>query len=131
MFSPDTRILIVDDSLSMRLNIRNMLSNLGFKDIIEAVDGNKAWEALQQSTPAVQLVLSDQNMPDCTGMDFLKKVRSDETFKKLPFIMVTSEGEKSMILSAINAGVSNYITKPVDAETLRKKLEATAEKLGI
>jgi two-component system chemotaxis response regulator CheY len=63
-------------------------------------------------------------------MEFLKRVRADAKFAKVPFLLVTSEGEKQMIVDAIKAGVSNYVTKPVDSESLKKKLEATAEKMS-
>ena len=130
MFAPTTRVLIVDDAASMRLAIKGIMNGLGFNDITEATNGNNAWELLNSATPPIQLILSDQNMPECTGMEFLKKVRADEKFKSIPFLMVTSEGEKQMILEAVKAGVSNYVTKPVDADMLKKKLESTADKLG-
>ena len=64
-------------------------------------------------------------------MDLLKRVRADAKFAKVPFILVTSEAEKQVIVEAVKLGVSNYVTKPLDAEALRKKLEAVADKLGI
>jgi two-component system chemotaxis response regulator CheY len=83
------------------------------------------------ASPPIQLILSDLNMPECTGMDLLKRVRADAKFAKVPFILVTSEAEKQVIVEAVKLGVSNYVTKPLDAEALRKKLEAVADKLGI
>jgi two-component system chemotaxis response regulator CheY len=70
-------------------------------------------------------------MPECTGLEFLKRVRADAKFASIPFILVTSESEKQMIVDTIKAGVSNYVTKPLDQEALRKKMAAVAEKLGI
>jgi two-component system chemotaxis response regulator CheY len=131
MFRADTRILVLDDSLSARLNIREMLKTLGFKDISEAPDVQKAWEMLQQSSPPIQLILSDHHMPEFTGMDLLKMVRSDPKLSKTPFIMVTSEGEKTTVLDAVKAGVTNYIMKPFDTETLKAKLIYTAQSLGL
>jgi len=131
MFGPDTRILIVDDTSTMRITMKNMLASLGFKNVVEAVNGNNAWDALNQNTPPIQLVLSDYKMPECTGVELLRKLRADARFVKLPFILVTAEGEKTTLMEAIQAGASNYILKPVEAETLKQKLEATAEKMGI
>jgi len=131
MFPPSTRVLIADDAPSMRMTVKTILNGLGFTDITEAVNGANGWDLLNQASPPIQLILSDHNMPECTGLDFLKKVRADEKFKAVPFLLVTSEAEKQMIIDAIKAGVSNYVTKPLDAAALKKKLEAVAEKLGV
>lgn len=130
MFDPATRVLIIDDASSMRQTVKVILEGFGLKDITEATNGNNGWELLNLANPPIGLILSDQNMPECTGSELLKRVRADARFNKVPFILVTSEGEKQMIVDAIKAGVSNYITKPVDAETLKKKLEATADKFS-
>jgi len=130
MFDAATRILIADDASSMRLTIKAMLNGFGLNDVTEATNGNNAWELLNAANPPIGLILSDQNMPECTGMEFLKRVRADAKFAKIPFLLVTSEGEKQMIVDAIKAGVSNYVTKPVDAEALKKKLEAVVEKMA-
>ena len=130
MFDPATRVLIIDDASSMRQTVKIILEGFGLKDITEATNGNNGWELLNLANPPIGLILSDQNMPECTGSELLKRVRADARFNKVPFILVTSEGEKQMIVDAIKAGVSNYITKPVDPETLKKKLEATADKFS-
>ena len=130
MFDAATRVLIADDASSMRLTVKAMLNSFGLNDVTEATNGNNAWELLNSANPPIGLILSDQNMPECTGMEFLKRVRADAKFAKIPFLLVTSEGEKQMIVDAIKAGVSNYVTKPVDADALKKKLEATAEKMA-
>ena len=130
MFDSKTRVLIADDASSMRLTVKAMLNNFGLMDVTEATNGNNAWELLNAANPPIGLILSDQNMPECTGMEFLKRVRADAKFNGVPFLLVTSEGEKQMIVDAIKAGVSNYVTKPVDADALKKKLEATADKFA-
>jgi len=131
MFDAKTRVLIADDASSMRLTVKAMLNGFGLNDVTEATNGNNAWELLNAANPPIGLILSDQNMPECTGIEFLKRVRADAKYNTVPFLLVTSEGEKQMIVDAIKAGVSNYVTKPVDAEALKKKLEATAEKFGV
>ena len=130
MFDAKTRVLIADDASSMRLTVKAMLNGFGLNDVTEATNGNNAWELLNAANPPIGLILSDQNMPECTGIEFLKRVRADAKFNAVPFLLVTSEGEKQMIVDAIKAGVSNYVTKPVDADALKKKLEATAEKFA-
>ena len=68
------------------------------------------------------LILSDQNMPECTGIEFLKKVRADAKFAKLPFVMVTSEGDRTFLLEALKAGASDIAIKPVTADLLKEKI---------
>ena len=128
MFDPTTRILVVDDSASMRSSLIAQLTELGFKDFIEAGNGFLGWEALEKASPPVGMILSDQNMPECTGFELLKRVRAEAKYNSVPFIMVSTEGEKQMIMDAIKIGASNYITKPVELEALKTKLEKTAER---
>lgn len=128
MFDPKTRVLICDDMMTMRKIIGKVCKELGFTDLTEAVDGNLGWAALNQATPPIGLIISDWNMPNCTGLEFLKKVRADAKFSKLPFVMVTAEAEQHQILDAVKSGVSSYVTKPFTAETLKDKLEAVHKK---
>ncbi len=130
MFDPKTRILIVDDFLFLRTTLRTTLGMLGFTDILEAEDGRKAWDVLSNANPPVGLVLSDWNMPGSSGVDLLKRVRSESRFAKLPFVLVTTESERGAILEAAEAGVSNYIVKPYSVETVKTKLEAVYQKLA-
>jgi len=115
------KVLVVDDFATMRRIIKGVLKQLGFKEIIEAEDGTAALEELRKEK--VGLIVSDWNMPKMTGLDLLKAVRSDESLKDIPFIMVTAEGQKENVLEAVKAGVSNYIVKPFTPETLSEKLE--------
>jgi two-component system chemotaxis response regulator CheY len=117
----DMRVMIVDDFATMRRIVRNILAQLGFKSFIEADDGSVAWEILQKEQ--VDFVVSDWNMPNMTGIELLKKVRADERFKDLPFLMVTAEAQKDNIVEAVKARVSNYIVKPFTPETLSEKIE--------
>lgn len=128
MFDPKTRILIVDDMLTMRKIVGKVCKELGYSSITEACDGNQAWETLSTATLPFGLVISDWNMPNCTGLDFLKKVRSDERFKSLPFLMVTAEAEAHQVADAIKSGVDNYVVKPFSKEMLKTKLESVYKK---
>ncbi|BAU22757.1 chemotaxis protein CheY [Caldimicrobium thiodismutans] len=115
------KVLIVDDFSTMRKIIRNILTQLGFKNILEADDGTTALEIL--SKEKVDLIISDWNMPKMSGLDLLKAVRANEATKDLPFVMVTAEAQKENILEAIKYKVSQYIVKPFTPETLKEKLE--------
>ena len=114
------RILVVDDFQTMRRIIINLLKQLGFSNVCEAADGALALEKVKSEK--IDLIMSDWNMPNMTGMDFLKEVRADEQLKAIPFIMVTAEGKKENVIAAVHAGVSNYIVKPFNAATLKEKL---------
>jgi len=115
------KILIVDDFSTMRKIIRNILTQLGFKNILEADDGTTALEILKKEK--VDLIISDWNMPKMSGLELLKAVRSDENLKDIPFVMVTAEAQKENILEAIKYKVNQYIVKPFTPETLKEKLE--------
>lgn len=116
------KILIVDDYKTMLRIIRNLLGELGFKNIDEAMDGSTALEALR--TKPYDLVISDWNMEPMTGLDLLREVRADENLKAMPFIMVTAEAKTENVVAAKKAGVNNYIVKPFNAATLRSKVSA-------
>lgn len=130
MFDPSTRILVVDDMMTMRKLVSKVCKELGFSDFTEAADGVKAWEALTNANPPIGLIISDWNMPNCTGLDFLKRVRGDGRYKGLPFLMVTAEAEGHQVAEAVKSGVDNYVIKPFDKDTLKSKLEAVYAKLS-
>lgn len=118
----DTKInvLIVDDYKTMLRIIRNLLKQLGFENVEEAPDGGEAFAKLQAGN--FRLVISDWNMEPVTGLQLLQMVRADAKLKAVPFIMVTAESKAENIAMAKQAGVSNYIVKPFNAETLRHKI---------
>ncbi len=120
------KILLVDDSRTIRNIQKNTLKTLGHTDITEAADGIEALACLAKERP--ELMLVDWNMPNMDGITLIKKVR--ETDKALPIIMVTTEAEKSRVLEAVKAGVNNYVVKPFTAETLSEKIEQTMAKLA-
>lgn len=130
MFDPKTRILIVDDFLSMRKTLVNICNEIGFTDVVEAVDGQEAWNALEAANPPIGLIVSDMTMPKMGGLQLLMQVRKDARFAKLPFLMVTAEGEQSQVVAAVKAGVNNYVLKPFTSEVFINKLEAIHKKLG-
>ncbi len=113
-------VLIVDDYKTMLRIIRNLLKQLGFNNIDEAMDGGAALTKLRQKD--FGLVVSDWNMNPMTGLQLLQEVRKDEKLKALPFIMVTAESKTDNVVAAKEAGVSNYIVKPFNAATLKGKL---------
>ncbi len=115
------RILIVDDFATMRRILKNILKQLGFKNILEADDGTTALEVLEKQE--IDLIISDWNMPKMTGLELLKRVRVSEKYKRAPFLMVTAEAQKQNVIEAVQAGVSNYVVKPFTAEAISDKLE--------
>lgn len=115
-----TKILVVDDFATMRRIVKNILTQLGYKLIIEADDGTSALEILKNEK--VDLIISDWNMPKMTGLDLLKAVRADVKTAATPFIMVTAEAQQDNIILAVKAKVSQYIVKPFTAETLGEKI---------
>jgi two-component system chemotaxis response regulator CheY len=115
-------ILVVDDYSTMIRIIRNLLKQLGFKDVDDASDGSSALAKMQGKKYG--LVISDWNMEPMTGYELLRQVRSDPQLAKTPFIMVTAESKTENVIAAKKAGVNNYIVKPFNAETLRYKIEA-------
>ncbi len=117
----NTNILIVDDYKTMLRIIRNLLKQLDLDNVDEASDGSEALAKLRAGN--FGLVISDWNMAPMTGLDLLKEVRADARLKDLPFIMITAESKTENVVAAKQAGVSNYIVKPFNAETLREKIE--------
>ena len=113
-------VLIVDDYKTMLRIIRNLLKQLGFNNVDEAMDGSQALQKLREKD--YSLVISDWNMEPMSGLQLLKEVRTDNKLKELPFIMITAESKSENVVAAKEAGVSNYIVKPFNAATLKSKL---------
>ena len=121
------KILLVDDSRTIRNIQKGVLKQIGHEDVMEANDGVEALAAIVAERP--DLVLVDWNMPNMDGLTLVKKLR--ETDKALPMIMVTTEAEKARVLEALKAGVNNYLAKPFDAKTLAEKIKQTMDKAGV
>ena len=115
------KVLVVDDFSTMRKIIKNNLRGMGFNNIVEAENGQKALEELNKES--IGLIISDWNMPVMTGIELLKAVRGDAGLKSIPFIMVTAEGQKDNVMEAAKAGVSNYVVKPFTPDTFSEKLQ--------
>lgn len=114
------RVLVVDDTPTMRSIVKGMLRELGFRHIEEAEHGQEALEKLRVATYG--LVVADWNMPVMSGIELLRAIRADETLKTIPVLLVTAEAKKENLMEAVQAGVNNYIVKPFTAETLREKI---------
>ncbi len=114
------KVLIVDDYQTMLRILRNLLKQLEFLNVTDASDGTKALEALRKEP--FGLIISDWNMVPMTGIQLLREVRADPKLKHIPFIMITAESKSENVITAKEAGVSNYIVKPFNAETLKAKL---------
>ena len=115
-------VLIVDDYKTMLRIIRNLLKQIGFDNVDEATDGAAALEKMKQRKYG--LVISDWNMEPVTGIELLKQVRADSGLSATPFIMITAESKTENVIAAQKAGVSNYIVKPFNAQTLQSKIAA-------
>ena len=114
------KILIVDDMVTMRRIVKNVLKQLGFSNIDEAENGQDGLQKLKSSK--YDFVVSDWNMPVMTGIDMLRAIRADEQLKAIPVLMVTAEAQQKNLVEAVQAGVSNYIIKPFTAEIMQEKL---------
>jgi two-component system, chemotaxis family, chemotaxis protein CheY len=112
-------VVIVDDSLILRRNISKMLVDLGYKVIAEAKDGNEAIASYTKYSP--DLMTMDITMPDMDGITAVKEIKKISHNAKI--IMVTSHGQEDMVISAIKAGASGYILKPITADKLEKAIE--------
>lgn len=121
------RIMVVNDFATMRKVIRNLLKQVGYENIVEAEDGVVALKTLKSKK--IDLVISDWNMPNMTGIDLLKAVRADEELSATPFLMVTAEALQDNVIAAVKAGVNNYIVKPFTAEVLNEKITKILEKV--
>lgn len=119
------RFLVVDDFSTIRKIMTECLNEIGYDNIVEAEDGEQAWEVLSQEK--IDFIISDWYMPRMSGVELLRKVRLDDTLKDLPFLMVTTEGSQDNVIEAVQMGVDNYINKPFKTKTIRKKINKILE----
>lgn len=115
------KILSVDDSVIVRKIIRGAVEVLNY-ELLEASDGNEAMSVINREWENIRLILLDWNMPGMNGYEFLKLVKKDVLYSKIPIMMVTTESEKDSIVKAVQAGVSNYLLKPFTTGELTKKI---------
>ncbi|GAB1268562.1 chemotaxis response regulator CheY [Aurantivibrio infirmus] len=121
------KILIVDDFSTMRRIIKNLLRDLGFNNTHEADDGTSALPLLKDGD--YDFLVTDWNMPGMSGIDLLKKIRSDSSLASLPTLMVTAEAKRDQIVEAAQAGVNGYVVKPFTAQTLKEKIDKIFERI--
>lgn len=121
------KIMIVDDSSTMRRILKNCLTKMNYENIVEAGDGLEAQLVLEQNKD-VELALVDWNMPNMTGYELLQVIKAKDEYKNIKVIMVTTESEKTNVVMAIKAGASNYVIKPFTPEIIAEKITATLNK---
>ncbi len=115
------KFLVVDDSATMRRIVVNSLQRIGFTDTVEAADGQ---EALARFDGSISFVITDWNMPNMSGTDFTRALRGRPDGVNVPVLMVTARSVKEDILTAMEAGVNNYIVKPFTPQVLKEKIDA-------
>ena len=121
------KILMVDDSRTMRNIQKKVLETLGAVQFVEAGDGLEALTAIHANPDGFALILIDWNMPNMDGITLVHRIREKD--KTTPLIMVTTEAEKARVIDAIKAGVNNYVVKPFTPDTLLEKIKQTLDKL--
>lgn len=127
MYDQNMKILVVDDFSTMRRIIKNILREIGYNNVDEADDGSTALEKLKGG--GFDFVVTDWNMPNMPGIELLKAIRQDPQLKSTPVLMVTAEAAKENVVTAVQAGVNNYIVKPFTAAALKERIDLILEKL--
>ena len=116
------KVLVVDDSSTMRLILKNILREVDYTDVVQARDGNEALEVLGREA-GIGLILADWHMPNMDGLSLLEAVQSNNKTKDIPFIMVTTQAERKSVETAITKGASSYVVKPFTPEVLKEKID--------
>jgi two-component system chemotaxis response regulator CheY len=116
------RFLVVDDSTTMRRIIINTLNKVGYKDCAEAANGREGMDRLAEAP--VDIVITDWNMPEMSGIEFIRAIRANAATRDLPVLMVTTNAAKDDIVDALRAGINSYVVKPFTPDTIRQKIEA-------
>jgi len=127
MFDQNMKILVVDDFSTMRRIIKNILLEIGYHNVEEAEDGNAAMQKLRGGK--FDFVITDWNMPNMSGLELLTAVRQDPSLMSTPVLMVTAEAAKENVISAVQAGVNNYIVKPFTAAVLKERIDLILTKV--
>ncbi|TAJ25462.1 MAG: response regulator [Nitrospirae bacterium] len=123
---PNTRILIVDDEMTMRMVTGRILKQMGVECVVEAPSGNLALARLRDEV--FDCVVLDWSMPDISGVEVLKAIRADAALRTIPVLMVTGESTKAKVEEAISAGADAYIVKPFAAQLFEAKIHALIRK---
>ncbi|HNQ45421.1 MAG TPA: response regulator [Syntrophorhabdus sp.] len=122
------KVLVVDDFATMRKIVKNVLKQINIENVVEAENGKHALNVL--NSEEIDLIISDWMMPEMTGIEFLKVCKEDDEKKKIPFIMVTAEGQKGSVMEAIKSGVDNYIVKPFTPDKLKDAIDRARTRAG-
>ena len=122
------KVLIVDDQNSVRQMTRMTLEEIGIQHVHEAENGRDAMGTA--SLQPLDLIISDFNMPEMDGLDFLRALRGHPAARKIPFILLTGRGDRELVVKAAEAGANNYLIKPFTSQTLREKIEQVMGKLS-
>jgi two-component system chemotaxis response regulator CheY len=115
------KILIVDDSLTIRRIITNALKTIGFPETVEASNGKEALQKLSNGN--IDFIITDWNMPEMNGLDFIKEVRANPLHSTMPILMITTRGTEHDVIEALQAKVNSYIVKPFTPQELKEKIE--------
>lgn len=115
------RVLVVEDSPTMRRIITNALQRIGFADIIEAENGVDALNKLEGQK--IDLVVTDWDMPEMNGAELVKVLRSMPELGEVPIVMITTRGMRDDVMTAMKLGVNGYVIKPFTPDVLKAKLE--------
>lgn len=122
------KILLIDDSGTMRKIQRNVLASMGYDNIVEAEDGEDAIMKMKEHNFAIDLILCDWNMPKMDGITFVRKINAVPNLAKIPILMVTTEGEKSKVVEAVQAGARGFVVKPFTKELLSTRIKEIISK---
>ncbi|MBU2453107.1 MAG: response regulator, partial [Proteobacteria bacterium] len=119
--NPNIKIVVADDSGTMRIMFKQILNKAGFENLVMAVNGADGLEKVKAEKP--DLVVSDWNMPKMDGLEFLKELRKMDEFKNLPFIMATAQSDKGQNIAIMEAGASGHVPKPFDEDQIGRAIE--------
>lgn len=131
MFDANTKFLVVDDFATMRKIVKKALFELGYTNVVEAVDGKNALDTLNEAIEKNEhfhFIISDWSMPKMLGIELLKACKQSPQLRNIPFVLVTAESEQAQIVEAVKAGVSEYVVKPFSAQILKAKIEKVYQK---
>lgn len=123
------KILIVDDSITIRRIITNALKTVGFTDTVEASNGKEALEKL--TTGKVDFIITDWNMPEMNGLDLIKEVRANPVHSSMPILMITTRGTEHDVVEALQAKVNSYIMKPFTPQELKEKIDGILKTMQV
>lgn len=116
------KILLVDSAAGNRQSLKKVFTTLGFKNVIEAIDGESAWSKIEEADPEVELIVADWALPKISGLELLQKVRASEKHSKAKFLMITGEADQKHVIIAVKNGVNNVIIRPFSPNTVTEKL---------